>query len=84
MVKSRSVKRNAKNTRGLGRDRAFFSPPPPPFPSYARLIFTLVVLIRPHFFNTEAFSLRIHELNMKSGFLSSNGTEQSDKFDFNY
>ena len=31
-------------------------------------------------FNTEAFSLRIHELKMKSGFLSSNGTEQSDKF----
>ena len=31
-------------------------------------------------FNTEAFSLRIHVLTMKSGFLSSNGTEQSDKF----
>ena len=31
-------------------------------------------------FNTEAFSLRIHVLKMKSGFLSSNGTEQSDKF----
>ena len=30
------------------------------------------------FFNTEAFSLRIHELKMKSGFLSSNGTEQSE------
>ena len=106
VVKSRSVKRNAKNARGLGRDRAFFSPPPPPFPSCARLIFALVVLIRPHytiwepgtgyvqrsscikfmivsFFNTEAFSLRIHEHKMKSGFLSSNGTEQSDKFDFN-
>ena len=30
------------------------------------------------FFKTEAFSLRIHELKMKSGFLSSNGTEQSE------
>lgn len=31
-------------------------------------------------FNTEAFSLRIHVLTMKPGFLSSNGTEQSDNF----
>ena len=36
MVESRSVRRNAKNVRGLGRDRAagslpFFPPPPPPF-----------------------------------------------------
>ena len=45
VVKSRSVKRNAKNARGLGRDRA----PPPPFPSRARLIFALLVLIRPHY-----------------------------------
>ena len=42
MVESRSVIRNAKNARGLGRDRAalpFFPPPPPPFPSRARLNF---------------------------------------------
>ena len=50
MVKSRSVKRNAKNARGLGRDSLpFFSPPPPPFPSRARLIFALLALIRPHY-----------------------------------
>ena len=36
-------KKNAKNARG------FFSPPPPPFPSRARLIFALLVLIRPHY-----------------------------------
>ena len=41
---SRSVIRNAKNARGLGRDR-----PPPPFPSRARLIFALLVLIRSHY-----------------------------------
>ena len=90
-----------KTRGGWGETGHFFSPPPPPFPSCARLIFALVVLIRPHytiwepgtgyvqhsscikymivsFFNTEAFSLRIHELKMKSGFLSSNGTEQSE------
>ena len=40
MVESRSVRRNAKNARGLERDRAaFFPPPPPPFPSRARLNF---------------------------------------------
>ena len=44
MVESRSVIRNAKNARGLERDRA----PPPPFPSRARLNFA---------FNT--FPLRI-------------------------
>ena len=43
MVKSRSVTRNAKNARGLGRDRAL------PFPTRARLIFALLVLIRPHY-----------------------------------
>ena len=49
MVESRSVIRNAKNARGLERDRAaFFPPPPPPFPSRARLNFA---------FNT--FPLRI-------------------------
>ena len=46
MVESRSVRRNAKNARGLERDRAV--PPPPPFPSRARLNFA---------FNT--FPLRI-------------------------
>ena len=53
MVKSSSVKRNAKNAQGLGRDRAppcpFFPPPPHSFPSRARLIFALLVLIRPHY-----------------------------------
>ena len=53
VVKSSSVKRNAKNARGLGKDRAppcpFFPPPPHPFPSRARLIFALLVLIRPHY-----------------------------------
>ena len=59
VVESRSVIRNAKNARGLGRDRAaaaanrlslpFFPPPPPPFPSNARLIFALLVLIRSHY-----------------------------------
>ena len=48
VVKSRSVKRNTKNARGLWRDRAAFSlPPPPPFASRASLIFALLVLIRP-------------------------------------
>ena len=44
VVESRSVIRNAKNARGLGRDR-----PAPPFPSRARLIFALLVLIRSHY-----------------------------------
>ena len=39
VVESRSVIRNVKNARGLPL-------PPPPFPSRARLIFTLLVLIR--------------------------------------
>ena len=39
VVKSGSVKRNAKNSRGLGRDS----------PSRTRLIFALRVLIRPHY-----------------------------------
>ena len=41
MVKSRSVTRNAKNARGMPPS------PPSPFPSRARLIFALLVLIRP-------------------------------------
>ena len=45
VVESRSVIRNAKNARGLGRDRA----PSPPFPSRARLIFALLVLTRSHY-----------------------------------
>jgi len=45
VVKSRPVKRNAKNARGLGRNRA----PPPTFPSRRSLIFALLVLIRPHY-----------------------------------
>ena len=53
MVKRRSVKRNAKNALGLGRDRAaslpFFPPPTSPFPSRSRLIFALLVLIRPRY-----------------------------------
>ena len=47
VVKSRSVKRNGKTRGGWGE--TFFSPPPPPFPSRARLIFALLVLIRPHY-----------------------------------
>ena len=49
---SRSVIRNAKNARGLGRARAalpFFPPPSPPFPSRPRLTFALLVLIRSHY-----------------------------------
>ena len=46
MVKSRSVERNAKNAKGL-------PPPPPPFPSRSRLIFALLVLIRPHYILSE-------------------------------
>ena len=53
LVKRRSVKRNAKNALGLGRDRAaslpFFPPPTSPFPSRSRLIFALLVLIRPRY-----------------------------------
>ena len=40
-------KKKFEKSRGLGRDRAaFFPTPPPPFPSRARLIFALLVLIR--------------------------------------
>ena len=42
VVESRSVIRNAKNARGLGRDTD-------PFPSNARLIFAFLVLIRSHY-----------------------------------
>ena len=42
VVESRSVIRNVKNARGLPL-------PPPPFPSRARLIFALLVLIRSHY-----------------------------------
>ena len=51
VVESHSVIRNAKNAPGLGRDWAlpFFPPPPPPFPSRARFIFALLVLIRSHY-----------------------------------
>ena len=45
VVKSRSVQRNAKNARGLGRDRAATAT----FPSSARLIFALLVLTRPQY-----------------------------------
>ena len=44
VVESRSVIKNAKNARGLGRDRAAAAAPP--FPSRTRLIFALLVLIR--------------------------------------
>ena len=43
-MKRRSVKRNAKNARGLGKDAATA-----PFTSRARLIFALLVLTRPHY-----------------------------------
>ena len=56
MVKSRSVKLSKKKCEkraGTGKRQAgslpFFSPPPPPFPSRAYLIFALLVLIRPHY-----------------------------------
>ena len=45
VVKSLSVKRNAKNARELERNRA----PPPTFPSSASLIVALPVLVRPHY-----------------------------------
>ena len=57
VVKSRSVKRCKKKCekraeageRQGGGSLSFFSPPLPPFPSRARLIFALLVLIRPHY-----------------------------------
>ena len=61
VVESRSVIRNAKNARVLGRDRAalpFFPPPSPPFPSRARLIFALLVLIRSQYTIWELYYLR--------------------------
>ena len=47
--KKSSSKKKMRKTRGGWREtgRPFFSPPPPPFPSRARLIFALLVLIRP-------------------------------------
>ena len=47
MVKSRSVKRNPKNARGMPPPPPPPPSPPSPFPSRARLIFALLVLIRP-------------------------------------
>ena len=57
VVKSRSVKRCKKKCekraeageRQGGGSLSFFSPPLLPFPSRARLIFALLVLIRPHY-----------------------------------
>ena len=52
--KKDGVKRNAKNARGLTLTLTLtlspsFPPPPPHFPGRARLIFALLVLIRPHY-----------------------------------
>ena len=54
-MKSRSVKnKNAETVRGAwerqgGVSLPFFPTPTPPFPSRARFIFALLVLIRPHY-----------------------------------
>ena len=47
MVKSHLVKRNVKNTWERGRDRTFSPLSLSPFPSCARHIFALLVLMRP-------------------------------------
>ena len=78
VVESRSVIRNAKNARGLGRDRAFFPPPSPPFPSRARLIFALPVLIR-----SLAQASDIGELRSKDGDGRENVAEKVNSRSFN-
>ena len=54
-----------RKTRG-GWGETFFSPPPPPFPSRARLIFALLVLIRPHSILSESLAQATSERTLSN------------------